>query len=55
VRVVIVPVNRDESEEASIVGLRSTENFDFVAAAALNADGLLAKRVLVDGDELFIL
>lgn len=54
-RVEVVPVDSDHTEESTVVALLSTENFDLAAPATLDADCLLAERVLIDGDHILVL
>lgn len=54
-RVVVVPVNSNHREETAVVSLGCAEGLDLFRATALDADRLLAKRVLVNSDEIFIL
>ena len=53
--IVVIPVDSDHSEEATVVNLMSPEDFDILAATSLDADCLLSERILVYSNQVFVL
>lgn len=52
--IVVIPVDSDDTEEPTILRLLGTEYFNLVASAALDADCLLAERILIDCNEILV-
>jgi len=51
----VIPVNSDDSEEASIVRLMSSKYLDCLGATSIDTYGLLSKRILIYCYQVFVL